>query len=407
MSPKLSIIVPCYNCTSTLAEAVQSCYTQSLPVDLFEIVMVDDGSTDNTKDVMAQLAQQHTNIRLFFHAENRGGGAARNTGIQEALGELIYCLDSDNIFAPESVIPLISFLESNKLDGVAFYERRFFFGTDTKKFTTHINTILDRDVTLLDLFNETNTLLDNFLYTKASYLRTAGYPEHHGFDTQCFEMRYLSAGNKVQVCPKSFFYHRQAMQEKSYFERVHASGMFSVNFMLIYEDIFHLFTPETQQQLIVFPLFRGNKSYGDNALALLKNKVAAGEPIFTNDYLDYLKPDGRSIWQRDHHPSSKEPSTLSKIFSLIDATHYREAHHVLTEYIESTTQLSPYLEFLSLRILQGLRGTPPGQIVRKTIEAAANLQLHTLHSRTGPMMGWLRRHQRFYQTLQYFKSLTQ
>lgn len=388
-------------------EAVQSCYAQSLPVDLFEIIMVDDGSTDDTKQVMTLLAEQHTNIRLFFHAENRGGGAARNTGIREALGELIYCLDSDNIFAPNSVIPLISFLESHGLDGVAFYERRFFFGTDTKKFTTHHNVVHGRDVTLLDLFNETNTLLDNFLYTKASYLRTAGYPEHHGFDTQCFEMRYLSAGNKVQVCPGSFFYHRQAMQEKSYFERVHASGMFSVNFMLIYEDIFHLFTPETQQQLVVFPLFRGNKSYGENALSLLKNKVATGQPIFTTDYLDYLKPNGRTVWLSDHHPSPNEPRMLPTIFSLIDTAQYRKAHYALAEYIESTTQLSPYLEFLALRILHGLRGTPPGQIVRTTIESASNLQLHTLRSRTGPVMTWLRRHQRFYQTLQYFKSLTQ
>ena len=168
MKLQLSIIIPCYNCEKTLREAVDSCYTQELSNDEFEIVMVDDGSSDDTWTLMEQLATERPNIRLVFHEINKGGGAARNTGIKEAQGQIIYCLDSDNVFAPNSVLPMLDYLDEKKVDGVAFYERRFFFGTNLKRYNTHIN-ISKEIITLIDLFNKSNTLLDNFFFTKTSF----------------------------------------------------------------------------------------------------------------------------------------------------------------------------------------------------------------------------------------------
>lgn len=400
-SLKLSIIIPCYNCENTLHEAVDSCYLQELQDDEFEIIMVDDGSKDATREIMKQLAREYTNIRLIFHETNKGGGAARNTGIKEAHGEIIYCLDSDNIFATNSVRPILDYLKEKRVDGVAFYERRFFFGTNTKRFTCHLNTIQDRIITLLDIFNDSNTLLDNFFYTKESYLKTAGYPEHHGFDTQCFEMRYLSAGNTVRVCPNSIFYHRQAMQEKSYFERVHASGMFSVNFMLIFEDIFHLFTPEVQWELVRFPLFTNNKSYGENVLDTLKHKVQHGINIFIPDYTSFLSPTSRADWIKQVGNTTKS-SQLTMVFSCLAEEKYREAQESLTVYIEGSKALTPYLEFLNLRILQGIAGTAYREAVKKTLADSENLVVRPIQTRGGIIATQLRRHQYLYQTVQYF-----
>jgi glycosyltransferase involved in cell wall biosynthesis len=399
MTPKLSIIVPCYNCELTLREAVESCYAQDLDLTEFEVVMVDDGSKDGTRALMQQLAAEHSNIRLFFHEVNKGGGAARNTGIREAIGEIIYCLDSDNIFAHKSVKSILEYLTDTKSDGAAYYERRFFFGTNTKKFTTHLNTITDRSITLIDLFTTSNTLLDNFFYTKASYLKTAGYPEHHGFDTQCFEMRYLAAGNTVRVCPDSIFYHRQAMQEKSYFERVHSSGMFSVNFMLIFEDIFHLFTPRVQQVLLEFPLFTANKSYGENILDLVKRQVQAGEPVFVSDWSDYLSTDSRIKWLTKN-PTAPQKD-LIQTYDYLDKNQPATALTALTTYINKMQILTPYLEFLSLRIMHALSGTRPQDTVKKTLADTPNLQVTPLSTRGGMIAVWLRRHQRIYQTLQH------
>src|SRR5680860_542870 len=147
MSLKLSIIIPCFNCESTLREAVDSCFQQNLKEADFEILMIDDGSEDKTRNVMELLAAEHKNVHLIFHKKNKGGGAARNTGIHNAKGEIIYCLDSDNVFAPYSVKPMLEYLVTSATDGVAFHERRFFLGNNKKKYKSHFN-ITDTTITI-------------------------------------------------------------------------------------------------------------------------------------------------------------------------------------------------------------------------------------------------------------------
>lgn len=405
MPPSLSVIIPCYNCEKTLREAVDSCFVQELNSDEFEIVMVDDGSSDDTRTLMERLATERPNIRLIFHEINKGGGAARNTGIKAATGKIIYCLDSDNVFAPNSVRPMLDYLEEKKVDGVAFYERRFFFGQNLKRYTVKINPIVNRNIDLLDLFNESNTLLDNFFYTKDSYLRTLGYPEHHGFDTQCFEIRYLAAGNTVQICPDSIFYHRQAMDEPSYFERVHNSGLFSINTMIIFEEIFHLFTPAIQLSLINFEIFTHNKSYELNIMDFLKNKVLASELIFIEDYKKYLVPESRELWLKNY-PEQKDTSILVKAFSSIDNNNYILANSYLVDYVRKTSSLSHYLQFLNLRILHLISGTPYNQNISATLRDITQLTVKPLKHRGGKLWLFLRKNQYLnylVQTLKKFK----
>ncbi len=390
MSLKLSIIIPCYNCAQTLRESVDSCYVQGLETTEFEIVMVDDGSSDGTRALMQTLATEHDNIHLMYHEQNKGGGAARNTGIRSSHGDIIYCLDSDNLFATNSVQPMLDYLQETNADGVAFYERRFFFGTHLTKYTTHINRITDRIITLLDLFNESNTLLDNFFYTRTAYNKTAGYPEQHGFDTQCFEMRYLVAGNTVRVQPHSFFYHRQGMKERSYFERVHASGMFSVNYILMYEEMFHLFTPELQKLLISFPLFSHTRSYGENLLNLVKNKVINNEPVFISNYYDYLTPDSAAHWLVQN-PVTTSTVKLEHIYHHIFHNDYPAAQILFATYIQENKTITPYLQFLALRIVHGLAGIPQNRVIATTFTNMRTIELKPITTPGGQLGELLRK----------------
>ena len=94
MPPLVSVIIPCYNQGCFLAEAVESALAQNYkPV---EIVVVDDGSVDETPEVCARYGDSIVYIRQ----ENRGLPAARNTGIRAASGELIALLDSDDRWLP-------------------------------------------------------------------------------------------------------------------------------------------------------------------------------------------------------------------------------------------------------------------------------------------------------------------
>jgi glycosyltransferase involved in cell wall biosynthesis len=90
---RVSAIITAYNSEAFIAEAIQSILKQSRAVD--EIVVVDDGSTDSTRQVVAQFEDQGIK---FIQQHNKGAGAARNKGIKETTGEFIAFLDADDIW---------------------------------------------------------------------------------------------------------------------------------------------------------------------------------------------------------------------------------------------------------------------------------------------------------------------
>jgi glycosyltransferase involved in cell wall biosynthesis len=100
---KVSVIIPAYNQGVYLGKAVQSVLDQTYPD--FDIVIVDDGSTDDTADIARGFKDQR--IR-YIYQENRGLSAARNTGIQNSDGELLTFLDSDDLFFPDKLEVLVA-----------------------------------------------------------------------------------------------------------------------------------------------------------------------------------------------------------------------------------------------------------------------------------------------------------
>lgn len=91
----LSIIVPAYNVEKYIGETLNSIVKWSDTRDDVEIVVVDDGSPDKSSDIVVEYQKRHSNISLI-RQENKGLGGARNTGIQNARGEYIWCVDSDD-----------------------------------------------------------------------------------------------------------------------------------------------------------------------------------------------------------------------------------------------------------------------------------------------------------------------
>jgi glycosyltransferase involved in cell wall biosynthesis len=102
---KLSVIVPVYNELDTVAEAVRRARSVDLPVDR-ELIVVDDGSTDGTRDILPTL--QDSKVRVVFHPANRGKTAAIRTGLAHATGDLVVIQDADLEYDPEDWSKLLA-----------------------------------------------------------------------------------------------------------------------------------------------------------------------------------------------------------------------------------------------------------------------------------------------------------
>jgi glycosyltransferase involved in cell wall biosynthesis len=108
--PKLrvSAIITAYNSETFIAEAISSVLDQSCAVD--DILVVDDGSTDKTRDVVTSFS--HKGVR-YVYQENQGPGAARNFGLQKTNGDIIAFLDADDVWLKDKTeIQLVSFRPS-------------------------------------------------------------------------------------------------------------------------------------------------------------------------------------------------------------------------------------------------------------------------------------------------------
>ncbi len=97
MSQKVSVIIPTYNSAEYITEALDSVFAQTYKN--YEVIVIDDGSTDNTKDVL----KPYMSRIKYIYKENGGVSSARNVGIKNAEGEYIAFLDSDDIWLPEKL----------------------------------------------------------------------------------------------------------------------------------------------------------------------------------------------------------------------------------------------------------------------------------------------------------------
>lgn len=132
----VSVIVPCYNQAHYLGQAVNSVMNQTL--DLWELIIVNDGSTDNTREVAMSFAEADDRVR-YVEQHNRGVSAARNRGLELATGRYIQFLDSDDFIAPTKFAVQVELLrrDATAKPSIAYCDYSFCDATDSSKLITH------------------------------------------------------------------------------------------------------------------------------------------------------------------------------------------------------------------------------------------------------------------------------
>lgn len=245
----LTIVMPVYNSSDTLREAFNSALNSG--VEHQEIILVDDASTDNSKEMLIEFESKHKNVKCIFNKKNLGGGGARNVGISQAAYSLIFVLDSDDVLVEGSLKTAIEEMRLHDADAIAT--------SASKMFTDNINNIVRESnyepgfSSFKELVSHSpSPIIGNLMFTKKAYLKSGGYPEHHGFDTQAFGFRLMSNAIKVYI-GTTFLYYQRLPSKPSYFVREARTGNINRNWFFIFIDCLYKFSPNIRQKIIDFP----------------------------------------------------------------------------------------------------------------------------------------------------------
>ena len=101
-TPQVSVVLATYNRKELLKECLESLFNQTYPKDRYEIIVVNDGSTDGTEEVLKEYAKKAPCIFKCFSQENKGVAAAMNLGIKNAEGDIV-CFTADDCIADEKL----------------------------------------------------------------------------------------------------------------------------------------------------------------------------------------------------------------------------------------------------------------------------------------------------------------
>ena len=135
MSKILSIVVPAYNVERELEKCIESCLKQDIPQESYEIIIVNDGATDNTLQVATDIAAKYECVSVV-NQKNMGLSGARNTGLKYAKGKYVWFIDSDDYIKPNVLGNMIRQANDNNLDCLFFRLQRVF---DDESFRSEVD----------------------------------------------------------------------------------------------------------------------------------------------------------------------------------------------------------------------------------------------------------------------------
>ena len=208
--PKVSVVMPAYNCEATLQESVESVLRQT--AENWELLILDDSSRDGTFKLMRRLAELDSRIRIFRNDRNMGVGRTRNRGVGLAEGDWIAFLDSDDLWTQDKLEKQLSLLASFPGTGL-FYTGSSFIRSDgtPMDYILHVPETLDRKKLLKqNLISCSSVLAEKKLLEK--YPMPAGAGMHEDFAVW---LRILEESSPARGLDEPLLIYRRSASSKS------------------------------------------------------------------------------------------------------------------------------------------------------------------------------------------------
>ncbi len=241
----VSVIIPTYNYAQYLAETLQSVVNQSYTN--WECIVVDDGSVDNTEEVVREFINKDSRFS-FFKQENKGVSHARNIGVKVSKGKYIQFLDGDDLIQPNKLASQVHFLESNPSVDIVYSDVRFFDDMDYSNLRNSLHGNKPDDwlpkfkangKAIIEYFCRMNFLVINAPLLSKKCVEEAGF-----FDENMKALEDWDFWMKCALRNYSFSFHKD--KDDLALVRVHASslskekkGMKKGNFMFLQHIMFH------------------------------------------------------------------------------------------------------------------------------------------------------------------------
>ncbi|EFS96762.1 glycosyltransferase, group 2 family protein [Capnocytophaga ochracea F0287] len=196
-NPLVSVLIPCYNCEEFVEEAVISIVKQSY--SNLEILVIDDGSTDNTKTILQRLVQKDSHIKYIKNEENLKLIKTLNKGLELCNGKYIARMDTDDISLPTRIEKQVNFLEAHPEIGIVgtyiqiFGVRESVWKMDTKDKYIRTYLFCNSSFAHPSVRMRTSILRDNHLYYNTDY------PHAEDYKLWCDIAQYTKLANIPEV----------------------------------------------------------------------------------------------------------------------------------------------------------------------------------------------------------------
>lgn len=200
MEKKVSIIIPCYNQGKYVQDALNSAINQTYKN--IEIICINDGSSDNSNEIIKKFILNHKNIKYINRDKNMGVANARNTAIDSSTGEYILPLDADDTIESTYVEKAVAILDNDSNIGMVYSEARKF---------GKVNELWNLGKFNINNFLFGNCIFNCALFRKNDFIHAGKYKENikSGCEDWDLWLSIIALGLKVYQIPEVLFNYRQ------------------------------------------------------------------------------------------------------------------------------------------------------------------------------------------------------